>query len=200
MANKEFFSIGELWITKGIRAGKRKQLAKMLKFFLAVPAAKVTNRYVVSTNLKVGAFTVANPGPGDSLPHNITFTVTQVDVADTPGTITITGTDVEGKIISEDIIPAVGSGATLKAFLTVASIVGAGWVQGGTGPDTIIIGFGDLIGMPDYIAAAGDILFNALGTTINDAPTLTVDSAVLAKNTITAVGNGTLKLRVLYQV
>lgn len=203
MANKEFFSVGDLWITKGIRAGKRKLLAKVLKFYVVAPAAKVTNRYFASAAMHNGAYTLANGGlPGDTLPHSVTMVVTDVDVADTRGIITILGTDIEGKIISEDMTPGANSVIveSLNTFKTITSITGSGWAQGGTTADNIIIGFGDKQGLPDYIVAAGDILLVALDTALVNAPTVAVDAAVLAKNCITVVGDGTKKMRVLYQL
>lgn len=201
MSLKEYFSVSELWITKGIRAGKRKLLAKMLKFYVAVPAAKVANRFFASAAMHNGAYVVANSGlPGDGLAHNVTCAQTAVDAEDTNGILTITGLDIEGKIITEDIIP--NDGATVestKAFKQVTSIVGSGWVTGG-GADTIVIGFGDLQGLPDYIAASADILMVGLSTALVNAPTITVSNSVLALNTVTAVGDATAKLRVLYQV
>jgi hypothetical protein len=88
-----------------------------------------------------------------------------------------------------------------KAFAQVTSIVGTGWVQGGTGPDTIVIGFGEKVGLPDYIAASADILMVAHNTALVNAPTVAVSATVLASNTVLVpTGDGTKKLRVLYQV
>jgi hypothetical protein len=150
-----------------------------------------------------GAYAVANGGlPGDGLAHSVTCAVTAVDVADTMGKLTIVGTDIDGKVISEDIVPAAGSTVEGNlAFKSVTSITGSGWVQGGTGPDYIVIGFGEKVGLPDYIAAAADILMLGFDTAIVNAPTVAVDTGVLAKNVVTTpTGNGTKKLRVLYQV
>jgi len=201
MANKEYFSVSELWITKGIRAGKRKLLAKMLKFYLVVPAAIVAAQYFTG-NMANGLYTILNNGlPGDGLAHNITVAATTVETgADTPGSIAFTGLDIEGKIITENIIPLQGSTvAGLKAFAKVTAMLQSGWILVG-GNDTIVIGFGEVLGLPDYIAATADILMVTFTTGIVDAPTITVD-AQLAKNTVLVpTGDGTKKLRVLYQV
>jgi hypothetical protein len=200
--SKEQFTIGELWLTKGIRAGKRKLLAKMLKFYVAVPAAKVANRFVTSTNMKNGAYTIVNSGlPGDGLAHNVSITLTRVDTVDTLGVITVTGLDIAGKIITEVITPVDNTKAVgAKAFKQVTSLIGSGWAQGGTGADTLVIGFDDLQGLPDFIADASDILMVALDTALVNAPTVAVSATVLASNTVSAVGDGTKKHRVLYQV
>ena len=203
MSRKENWSVSELIITKGIRAGRLLKLAKVLKFFVCTPATIVANRYFASAAMHNGAYTVANGGlPGDGLAHSVTCAATAVDVADTMGKLTIVGTDIDGKVISEDILPAAGSTVEGNlAFKSVTSITGSGWVQGGTGPDNIVIGFGEKVGLPDYIAAAADILMVGFDTAIVNAPTVAVDASVLAKNAVTTpTGNGTKKLRVLYQV
>jgi hypothetical protein len=203
MSRRENWSVGELLVNIGIRAGKRKLLAKVLKFFVCVPAAIVANRYFASAAMHNGAYAVANDGlPGDGLAHNVTCLQTAVDVEDTNGTLTITGLDIAGNIITEVLTPDAGvtvQGA--KAFAKVTSIIGAGWAQGGTGPDTIVIGFGEVVGMPDYLADTADVLMVAHNTALVNAPTVTKDAAVLSKNTVLVpTGDGTKKLRVLYQV
>ena len=202
MARRENWSVGELIVTKGIRAGKKLKLQKVLKFFVCVPAAIVADRYFASAAMHNGAYTVANGGiPGDGLAHNVTCAQTAVDAEDTNGILTITGLDVDGKTITEDITP--NAGVTVqgtKAFKKVTSIVGSGWVAGG-GDDTIVIGFGELVGLPDLVAAASDILMVGFNTALVNAPTVTVDPAVLSKNTVTTpTGDATKQLRILYQV
>jgi hypothetical protein len=117
---------------------------------LGTPALAVANRFVVSTNMKLGAYTIANSGlPGDGCARNVTVTHTQVGgVTDTLGTVIVTGTDVNGATISETITPADGTiAAGTKAFKSVTSVVGDGWVIN-TGNDTIVVGFGTLVGIP----------------------------------------------------
>ncbi len=203
MSRRERFSVGELVVESGIRVGKLKKLAKFLKMYVCVPATIVANRYFASAAMHNGAYTVANSGlPGDGLAHSVTCAQTAVDVEDTNGKLAITGLDIDGKVITEDITPDAGvTVESTKAFKQVTSIVGSGWAQGGTGPDTIVIGFGEIIGLPDRIAASGDIVLVTVDTGVLNAPTVTVDAAVLSKNTVTmTTGNGTKKLRVLYQV
>jgi hypothetical protein len=130
------------------------------------PALADDDRFVTSTNMKVGAYTVANAASVDLLARNVTVSVTVATGADTMGTIVVTGTDLEGATITETIVP-VGDAtvAGLKAFRTVTSIVGAGWVISG-GNDTIEIGTGGIIGLPVKLAAAADVAFSILGTAI----------------------------------
>lgn len=107
----------------------------------AAATAAVTNQFVVSANMKVGTYTLANSGamPSDGARH-VTVTHTTVAGADTLGTITVTGTDLSGATISEAIVPLAGTVATgLLYFRTVTSVVGAGWVATSTA-DTIVVG------------------------------------------------------------
>ena len=109
--------------------------------WLSASTAAVANRYVTSTNMKVGAYTIANASPvwqGGAF-----ITVTHATVAagtDTLGTITIVGVDLAGNVRSEVITPIADSVATgTIPFRSVTSATGAGWVIAG-GNDTVTIG------------------------------------------------------------
>lgn len=152
---------------------------------IAAAAAAVANRYVTSTNMKVGAYTVANATPGDGAAHVVTATRTTVGAADTPGTLAITGTDLSGAVITETI--NVGANGvvvpTTRAFASVTSVVGAGWVIG-EGNDTIVVGFGDALGLPDLLAH-NTVMMAALNNVREAvAPTVTVSATVLSLNTV----------------
>jgi len=203
MARRERLSVGELWITKGLKAGVRGNLNKVLRMFKCTPAAKVADRFFADAAMHNGVYAVANSGlPGDGLAHNITCLETITNAAeDTNGTLTIVGIDKDGYAISEVITP--NGGATVegaKAFKQVTSITGAGWVINGADADTIVIGFGDLQGLPEMIAAASDILLVAFDAAIVNAPTVAVSETVLSSNTVSAVGDATKQLKVIYQV
>jgi hypothetical protein len=192
----------ELLTVGKLIGGPMGEVERFLKTYVAVPLAAVANRYFASAAMHNGAYAVANGGlPGDGLAHNITCLQTAVDVEDTNGTMTIVGKDIRGYTISEVLIP--DAGVTVqgtKAFSQVDSITGAGWVQGGTGPDTIVIGFGDAVGLPDILLAASDVFLVAVGTGILNAPTVAVGPAH-CENTVLATGaNGTNKLRVIYLI
>lgn len=121
---------------------------------IAATTAAVTNRFVVSVNMKVGAYTIANASPVWAGACFVTITHTTVAVGtDTLGTITIVGTDLAGNVISEVMTPVADSTATsVKAYRTITSATGAGWVIAG-GNDTIVIG-----------CAAGSIACGTSGT------------------------------------
>jgi hypothetical protein len=107
----------------------------------AATTAAVTNRFVTSVNMKVGAYTVANASPVWSGGCLVTVTHTEVGGGvDTLGTIIVVGTDLSGSTITDTITPLNGTVATgTKIFRTVTSVTGAGWVIG-TGNDTIVVG------------------------------------------------------------
>jgi len=191
----EQLSVGQLI------GGPNGEVTRFLKMYVIVPAAAVADRFVASVNMKVGSYTIANNGlPGDGFAHNVTVAQTAVGAEDTNGTVVVTGTDLRGNVISEVIVPNAGETVQgTKAFARVTSVVGAGWVIS-EGNDTIVVGFGDVIGLPDFIPAAGDIVLAALNTALINAPTVTVGPS-LCQNTILATGaDGTKKLRVLYQI
>jgi hypothetical protein len=107
---------------------------------IAATTAAVANRFVTSTNMKVGAYTIANASPVWQGGCFVTVTHTAVTGTDTLGTINIVGTDLSGAIITETITPLDGTVATgTKVFRSVTSATGVGWVIN-TGNDTIVIG------------------------------------------------------------
>jgi hypothetical protein len=165
-------------------AGIKNSLQSVVKYDPGAMAAADTNYYVESANMKVGAYTLAHTSPARGA-RNITVTQTAVDAEDTNGTILVTGTDLAGATITETITPNAGATvAGTKAFKTVTSIVGAGWVIGG-GNDTIIVGFGDVIGLPDKLSDTAQVVAASKNNVKEGtAPTVTVSSSVLASNTV----------------
>jgi hypothetical protein len=108
---------------------------------LAAATGAVANQFVVSTNMKVGLYTLANSGamPTAGARH-VTVTHTTVSGADTLGTIDVVGTDLAGRTISESIVPLAGTIATGALwFSTVTSVTGTGWVISGSN-DTLVVG------------------------------------------------------------
>jgi len=103
------------------------------------------NKIVTTTDMKVGAYTIAAQPSAASL---LSVTITAVGTADTMGTITFVGTGYDGSALTEIVTPVVDSTVYTDAeFATVTSATGAGWVIDaveGT-EDTIIIGVADVI-------------------------------------------------------
>lgn len=153
-------------------------------FEAAAAAALVADGYVASTNMIVGAYTLALTAPTDGHAHGLTLVRTVVDTADTPGTVVIVGTDLAGEALTETMIPG-ATGVTVygtRAFATVTSITGVGWVIS-AGNDTIVIGWGDILGLP-HMLTRNTVLCTFLGDALEGtAPTVTVSATVLAANT-----------------
>jgi hypothetical protein len=119
----------------------------------------VANKIVTSTNMKVGAYTVAaNPVS----PALLSVTTTAVTGADTMGTITFVGTDIDGAALTETVIPITGGTVyTLNEFKTVTSATGAGWVIN-TGNDTLVIGTAGIVAPTGYYFSSIIVLVAAV--------------------------------------
>ena len=108
--------------------------------YINASTAAVTNRFVASTNMANGTYTIANATPAFSGAVLLTLTHTTVAGADTLGTVTVVGTDLNGQAITEVLTPSAGTTVTgTKFFRTVTSATQAGWVLNTTA-DTIVIG------------------------------------------------------------
>lgn len=108
---------------------------------LNAATAAVANQFVTSTNMANGAYTIAN---GGAMPtaggRKVVATITGVTGNDTPGSITIVGTDALGSVLTETLALVAGGTATsTRVFYSITSITQAGWTISG-GNDTIVIG------------------------------------------------------------
>ena len=101
-------------------------------------AAGELDYIVASTNLKVGAYTIANQPTAAS---RISFLVTTNGTVDTLGTIAIVGT-VDGGADSETVALVANKRVwSTKVYTALTSLTGAGWViDAGNDNDTIKIG------------------------------------------------------------
>jgi hypothetical protein len=147
---------------------------------ISATTAAVTNRFVTSTNMKVGAYTIANASPVWQGGCFVTATITAVTGNDTAGTLAVVGTDLTGAAQTETITLTDGVGGTgTLVFRTVTSITGAGWVIN-TGNDTIVVGVaagsipcaggGTLHGVVINTAAAATIVISDASRTIATIP------------------------------
>jgi hypothetical protein len=137
-------------------------------------APRVADQFVVSTNMKVGAYALAHTDMPTVGARRITVAHTAAGAADTLGTIDIVGLSVIGTPLSESIVPlagAVASGAVL--FASISSVTGTGWVING-GNDTITVGC-EALGVTDMLG----------GT---NGPLLMLNREALAITTVTENG------------
>jgi hypothetical protein len=151
------------------------------------PVVDDVDWYVASVDMKVGAYTLAHTAP-DVGARNVTVTQTAVNTEDTNGTIVVVGTDLAGNVISETLTPNAGETvAGTKAFATITSITGVGWaIDAAEGDeDTITVGFGALIGLPDMLTDTAQVVAASLNNVKQaTAPAVTVSSTVLSLNTV----------------
>lgn len=148
-----------------------------------------TDRIVTTTNMKVGAYTVAAQPYCPSL---ITVTTTASGTADTQGTVVVVGTDIFGKAITDTITPVAGSTVSgTKYFKTVTSVTGVGWViDAGAGNDTIVVGVpasGGLYtrGLPVTISIiTGNAWINPLTTAVADTTAIPLIAGDTVENLV----------------
>lgn len=164
--------------------GTTAQVHTILEFALGSPVVDDVDRIVTSTDMKVGAYAIAAQ---PDVPRNITVTQTAGDTEDTNGTIVVVGTDIAGNAITETLTPKAGATvAGAKAFKTVTSVTGVGWVVDGVEAtkDTVTVGVGSLIGLPYLLPADSLVIAGTLaGTREATLPVLTRSSTVLDLNT-----------------
>ena len=160
----------------------------------AASTAAVTNRFVTSVNMANGAYTVANASPTWSGGCLVTATITAVTGNDTPGTLTIVGTGVNGQPLTEVLtLVAAGTATSSNAFRTITSLTQAGWVIN-TGNDTIVVGCAAGNVACGSGGSLGGVLVNnlvAAAVTISDAGrTIMTIPASQAAGTFYPFGNG----------
>jgi len=106
----------------------------------ASTTAAVTDRFVTSTNMKVGAYTLAETTAPWGGGFTVTATITAVTGNDTAGTLTVVGKSLAGQTVTEVITLTAGSGGSGSTiFKSLTSVTGAGWVIN-VGNDTIVVG------------------------------------------------------------
>lgn len=148
------------------------------------PAAAAVDRFVLSTAMVLGTYGApANAAmPEANTARHVTITRTFAGGADTPGTITVTGTNMAGEVITEILIPSAIDATTVtgaKWFKTVTAVTGAGWsivagndtITVGCAADAIIAeGSGTLHGIQINTTAAGAITVSDAAGTIAVLP------------------------------
>jgi len=165
-------------------SGVENTLFRPVMYNAGSPVVADVDRIVTVTPMKVGAYVIANASAAGGVALNVTVTNTTNGGFDTPGTVVIIGTDIDNQVITETVIPATNATvATARAFKTVTSATGVGWITDGT-DDDITVGFGELIGLPDLLINNTVLfaVFNAVREAV--APTVTFSTTVLALNTV----------------
>jgi len=170
--------------TDCVNSGVENLLMRAVGYEAGQPVVGDVNRIVTSTIMLVGAYTIAAGTPAGGGAMNVTVTVTQDTEDDTEGTLDIVGTDIDDQVLLETLTPLIGSTIQgTRAFKTVTSVTGVDWVNGGT-EDTITVGFGDLIGLPDYMVHDRILFVSYNNVREGTHPTVTSSTTVLALNTV----------------
>lgn len=167
-------------------SGVKTKLLSPVMYTPGSPVVDDVDWFVVSADMKVGAYTLAHTAP-DVGARNVTVTQTITNGAeDTNGTIVVVGTDLAGNAITETLTPNGGETvAGTKCFATITSITGAGWVINGADEDTVTLGFGALIGLPDKLTDTAQVLSASLNNVKQaTAPAVTVSATALESNTV----------------
>ena len=164
-------------------SGIENTLMRPVMYDAGSPPTADVDRIVTTTVMIVGAYTIANASPVGGGAMNVTCTVTQDTEDDTEGTLDIVGTDLDDQVLTETLTPLIGSTIQgTRAFKTVTSVTGVGWITGGA-DDTITVGFGDLIGLPD-LCVNNTVLFAVFNAVREAAAAVTFSTTVLGLNTV----------------
>ena len=185
-------------------SGVKNMLMRPVGFEAGQPVVADVNWVVTIADMKVGAYTVANASPAGGIAMNLTVTHLKDGAnLDTVGTIDIVGTDIDDQVLLETITPSDDATVQgLRAFKTVTSVTGVGWVISGAGvADTITVGTGELIGLPDYMVHDRVLFVSYNNVREATHPTVTSSITVLALNTVDLnTGLGGLVVVIYYLV
>lgn len=153
------------------------------------PAAAGTTQIQAATAASNTAATIYRPVPNPDVPRNLVITIGGTAASVPAGNIVVTGTNVEGKVITENFALTLDTLTTItgnKAFKTVTQI--AMPQADGTGV-TVAVGYGAKlgIGMRNLASMPAQVLVrSAAGVETMEAPSATAYSASnVEDNTVT---------------
>jgi hypothetical protein len=169
---------------------------------LGAPIALSANRIVTSVNLTNAALVVAAQ---PDVPRNVIVTVTDTTPSITAGTVTVAGQDAYGNTITEVFDFSTFTSATAKTgtkiFGKVTSVVTTGFtVLGGSGDELIVVGVGNVIGLPTDIVASTAVVHVFLGGTRVTTPTVAVGVSKSGVDVSSSTLNGTKTLLCFYNI
>jgi hypothetical protein len=168
--------------------------------FMGAPIALDDDRIVTSVDWADGSLTVAAQ---PDVPRNITAVLTDADTSVT-GLLTITGTDIRGRTITETMQPdGAGAGKTLtgtKIFAKVTSAVISGTAGAEAGVDLIKIGVGNVIGTPNDLDSDATVHHVYLGGVRQASPTVVTGVSTSGINASAGTYNGSKMLHAFLQL
>jgi hypothetical protein len=164
---------------------------------LGAPVIADADRIVTTVDFADGTLTIAAQ---PDCPRNITATLTDADNS-ASGVLTITGKDIAGRTIVEVMEPdGAGGGKTLtgtKIFAVVDSVVVSS-MSGGTTDDEVVVGVGNVIGLPKDIATSGAVKHVHLGGARVATPTVATGVSKSGVDVNASTYNGTKLLTACY--
>ena len=174
-------------------SGVTTTLFRPVAYAAGQPVVADVDRIVVVTDMIVGAYTIAQASAAGGVALNVTVTHADAVGTDTLGTVDVVGTDIDDQVLLETLTPVANSTVQgTRAFKTVVSITGVGWIIEAPGnEDQISFGFGELIGLPDYMTHDRVLFVSYNNAREGTHPTVTSSTTVLALNTVdlnTALG------------
>lgn len=141
--------------------------------FMGQPIALDDNRVVTTHDIAAGAMSIAAQ---PDVPRNLNFVLTDANDSVT-ATIVIVGVDSQGRIITETAQITLGTGKTwtgtkLYAFVTSITVSA---LSGEAGGDAIIVGVGNVIGLPFDIDHVNAVNRAYVGGTLVTPDAITID-------------------------
>jgi hypothetical protein len=164
---------------------------------LGAPIIATTNRITALVDWANGALAIAAQ---PDVPRNITCTLTDANASVTAGTLTVTGLDPEGNVVVEVITAAQARAvfAGTKIFASVTSVVIAGSVGQQAAIDQVIVGVGNVIGLPSTIQATSQVKHVYLAGVRQATPVITAGRQRSGVNASAGTYDGAKQLRVHY--
>lgn len=174
-------------------------LTGALSLFLGVPVVADVDRIVESILFADGTLTIAAQ---PDCPRNVTATLTDADDS-VVGTLTITGKDPMNRTITEVMSPdGEGGGKTLvgtKIFAKIDSVVISGASGGEGGVDLLVVGVGNVIGLPLDIPDVDGVRHVYLGGVRIASPTVAIGASTSGIDASAGTYDGAKILHALVQ-
>lgn len=169
----------------------------ILSAYLGNPIAADDDRIVTSTDFATGNLAVAAQ---PDTPRNLTVNLTDANSSVSAGTLTITGKSPDGTTITESCTYAQARTGYVgtRIFASVTSVAIASAAGGAAGVDVVIVGVGNVIGLPSPIEASAAVKHVYLGGTRVASPTIATGKYNSGVNVSASTYNGTKTLQVLY--
>lgn len=174
-------------------------LTGALSLFMGLPVVADADRIVTSILFANGTLTIAAQ---PDCPRNITIALTDADDS-VVGTITVTGKDPMGRTITEVMHPdGEGAGKTLtgtKIFAKIDSVVISGASGAEVDVDMVVVGVGNVIGLPLDIPDVDGVRHVYLGGVRIASPTVAIGTSTSGIDVSAGTYNGSKALHAFVQ-